>query len=172
MNEPRPAMISARPPESRSSVAKSWKTRTGSSELSTVTALVSRMRFVRAPRRAEHDRGRRDGEVRPVVLADAEDVEPDLVGELDLLHQIAQPLRRVGAGTELRERVDPDLHAGALYLCGRESPWLLKDVDRARDDQADRHQRDDRLHAHQLFALGVSGMVSVGLNAAALVSET
>ena len=35
MKEPRPAMISARPPESRSSVAKSWKTRTGSSELST-----------------------------------------------------------------------------------------------------------------------------------------
>ena len=48
MNEPRPAMISARPPESRSSVANSWKTRTGSSEESTVTALVSRMRVVRA----------------------------------------------------------------------------------------------------------------------------
>ena len=47
MNEPRPAMISARPPEMRSSVAKSWKTRTGSSELSTLTALVSRMRVVR-----------------------------------------------------------------------------------------------------------------------------
>ena len=30
MNEPRPAMISARPPLSRSSVAKSWNTRTGS----------------------------------------------------------------------------------------------------------------------------------------------
>ena len=41
-------MISARPPEIRSSVAKSWKTRTGSSELSTETALVSRMRSVRA----------------------------------------------------------------------------------------------------------------------------
>ena len=53
MNEPRPAMISARPPESRSTVAKSWKTRTGSSELSTVTALVSRICSVRtaaAPR--------------------------------------------------------------------------------------------------------------------------
>ena len=48
MNEPRPAMISARPPDSRSSVAKSWNTRTGSSELSTVTALVRRMRCVRA----------------------------------------------------------------------------------------------------------------------------
>ena len=48
MNEPRPTMISARPPESRSTVAKSWKTRTGSSELSTVTALDSRIRSVRA----------------------------------------------------------------------------------------------------------------------------
>ena len=48
MNEPRPAMISARPPESRSSVANSWKTRTGSSELSTVTALESRIVRVRS----------------------------------------------------------------------------------------------------------------------------
>ena len=48
MNDPRPTMISARPPESRSRVAKSWKTRTGSSELSTVTALVSRIRTVRS----------------------------------------------------------------------------------------------------------------------------
>ena len=48
MNEPRPAMISARPPESRSSVANCWKTRTGSSELSTLTALERRIRFVRS----------------------------------------------------------------------------------------------------------------------------
>ena len=85
-------MISARPPDSRSSVAKSWKTRTGSSELSTVTALVSRMRSRARGRRGEHDRGRGDREVGAVVLADAEDVEADLVGELDLLEQVAQPL--------------------------------------------------------------------------------
>ena len=48
MNEPRPAMISARPPESRSSVANSSNTRTGSSELITETALVSRICFVRS----------------------------------------------------------------------------------------------------------------------------
>ena len=35
--------------------------------------------------RGEHDRGRRDGEVRTVVLPDTEDVEPDAVGQLDLL---------------------------------------------------------------------------------------
>ncbi len=48
MNEPRPAMISARPLERRSSVENCWNTRTGSSELSTVTALVSLMVFVLA----------------------------------------------------------------------------------------------------------------------------
>ena len=48
MNEPLPAMISARPPEIRSRVAKSWNTLTGSSELRTDTALVSRIRRVHA----------------------------------------------------------------------------------------------------------------------------
>ena len=46
MNEPRPAQISARPPERLSTVANSSNTRTGSSELSTVTALASRIRSV------------------------------------------------------------------------------------------------------------------------------
>ena len=45
-------------------------------------------------RGAEHDGRRRHGEVGAVVLADAEDVEADLVGELDLLHQVAQALLR------------------------------------------------------------------------------
>ncbi len=95
MNEPRPAMISARPPESRSRVAKSWNTRTGSSEQSTDTALVSRTRSVRVGGRGEHDGGRGDGEVRPVVLADAEHVEADLVGEHDLLlDEVAEAARR------------------------------------------------------------------------------
>ncbi len=48
MNDPRPAMISALPPESRSSVENCWKTRIGSSELSTLTALESRILLVRA----------------------------------------------------------------------------------------------------------------------------
>src|SRR5882672_12780509 len=48
MEEPRPTTISARPRDSRSSVANSWNARTGSSALSTVTALVRRMRCVRA----------------------------------------------------------------------------------------------------------------------------
>jgi hypothetical protein len=47
MNDPRPRMTSARPFDAASTVAKRWKTRTGSSELSTVTAEPSRMRLVR-----------------------------------------------------------------------------------------------------------------------------
>ena len=47
MNEPLPAMISARPCEIASTVAKSWNTRTGSAEDNTVTALVNLIRFVR-----------------------------------------------------------------------------------------------------------------------------
>ena len=48
MNDPRPAITSARPLEIRSRVAKFWKTRTGSSELRTVTALERRIFCVRA----------------------------------------------------------------------------------------------------------------------------
>ena len=111
MNEPRPAMISARPPETRSSVAKSWKTRTGSSELITETALVSRMRDVRAAAAARMTAGAETVNSWPVVLADAEHVEPDLVGQLDLLEQVLHPLldgeRRIG---QLTERVDAEFH--------------------------------------------------------------
>ncbi len=42
--------------------------------------------------RTQHDRGGGHEEVGPVVLADAEHVEPELVGELDLLHQLIHPL--------------------------------------------------------------------------------
>ena len=53
MKEPRPAMISARPPEMRSTVANCWKTRTGSSDESTVTALETYLRGDDRPRRAD-----------------------------------------------------------------------------------------------------------------------
>ena len=50
----------------------------------------------RRPRRGgcQHHRRRRHGELGPVVLPDAEDVEPDLVRELDLLHEVAETLVR------------------------------------------------------------------------------
>ena len=65
----------------------------------------------------ERDRGRRDGVVRPVMLAEAEHVEPDPVGELDLLHEIGEGLvetdrlagRRIEPG--LGEGVDAKFHA-------------------------------------------------------------
>ena len=46
MNEPLPTISSARPPDTRSRVTKFWKTRTGSAELSTITALDSLIVFV------------------------------------------------------------------------------------------------------------------------------
>ena len=50
------------------------------------------------------------------MLSDPEDVEADLVCELDLLEQVAQPLLRADGSprcriaAKLRKGVDPDLH--------------------------------------------------------------
>src|ERR671939_390429 len=114
MNEPRPAMISARPPEIRSSVAKFWKTRTGSSELSTVTALVRRMFFVRSAAAASTTAGAEDSVVGAVGLADAEDLEAELIREFDLLEEVAKPLCRVGLGAEVGEGVEAKFHQRLL----------------------------------------------------------
>ena len=71
--------------------------------------------------RGEHDRGSRHGEVRPMVLPYAEHVEPDLVGELDLLEQVAEALGRsddpprVRVGRQLGEGVDPELEVISLH---------------------------------------------------------
>ena len=64
--------------------------------------------------RREHDGRGGDGEVGPVVLAHAEDVESELVGELRFLQQVAQAGRWVGVRPvrQLRERVDAELHGG------------------------------------------------------------
>ncbi len=73
------------------------------------------------PRRPLGDGGQRhrrcrDGEVGAVVLADPEDVQPDLVGERRLLDQVAQALRgrdrppRGRVGRELREGVETEFH--------------------------------------------------------------
>ena len=52
------------------------------------------MRLVRVGRRGQRHGRRRGRIVGPVVLAEAEHVEPDLVGKRDLLDQVAQPLVR------------------------------------------------------------------------------
>ena len=71
------------------------------------------------PRRADRERHRRgrDGVVRPVVLAEAEHVEADAVGELDLLHEIgegpveADRLAGRGIAPGLDKGVDAEFHA-------------------------------------------------------------
>jgi hypothetical protein len=79
--------------------------------------------FLVRGRRRKHDRRRRDRIVRPVMLAQAEHVEPDLVGKLDLLNQVLQPLRRaysvpgLGVGADIAERVETEFHAAHPAPC-------------------------------------------------------
>ena len=103
MKEPRPRITSARPFEAALSVEKRWNTRIGSSDDSTVTAEPSQMRLVRPGDRREHDVGSGYGEVRPVMLADADDIDADFVGEHRLLDDVADDLRvRAGACRRVR----------------------------------------------------------------------
>ena len=66
--------------------------------------------------RQRHGR-RGDGEVGAVVLADAEDVEADLIGQLDLLEEVAQPPCRVDLGADVGKGVEAKFHLG--FLSGR-----------------------------------------------------
>src|SRR5258708_18612589 len=67
-------------------------------------------------RRGQDDRRRGVGEIVPVVFADAKNIHPDTVGELDLLQKIVQALRGTKANPGHRvssrgdEAVDADLH--------------------------------------------------------------
>jgi hypothetical protein len=75
--------------------------------------------------RPQHHRRGRDGEVGAVVLADAEDVESDLLGEDDLLHEVAHALLRARARGYVGERRQPELHGGQdSDGCARnDCPW-------------------------------------------------
>jgi len=84
-------------------VANCWKTRTGSSELSTVT-------LGSGGDRGQQHRRRGDREVETVVLPHGEHVEAQLVGQLGLLLQLAGPLLRRHAGGEIPERCQAELH--------------------------------------------------------------
>ena len=88
-------MISARPPESRSSVANCWWTRTGSSELITLTALVRRIRCVRSAAAAS-------------TTAGADTTKSGLAHPGALIGPAAS--RQQG---ELTEGVEPDLHGAS-----------------------------------------------------------
>ena len=71
---------------------------------------------LRAPGGGAQDDGRSaHGEVGTVVLADGEDVEPEGVGELDLLDEVREALLgRDRVGGQLAEGVDADLHASTV----------------------------------------------------------
>jgi hypothetical protein len=45
-----------------------------------------------------------------MVLADPEHVEAELVGQPDLLHEIAQPLTRPNGRSDVREGHEPEFH--------------------------------------------------------------
>ena len=74
------------------------------------------MRFVRGGGRGKRHGRRRDRIIRPMMLAETEDVEADPVGELDLLQQIGEALvdvdrfagQRIAAGFD--ESVSAELH--------------------------------------------------------------
>ena len=78
-----------------------------------MTADDSRMRCVRGGG-AEDDGGGGDGVVGAVVLADGEHVEPELVGELDLLHELAHALLRRDARMQVGEGGEAEFHAVSL----------------------------------------------------------
>ena len=88
-----------------------------------MTALVSRMRLGALGGGGQQHRRRRGEEIRPVMLADAEHLQADLIGQLDLLHQVAQPLRRARGlpGGRVRrvldEGIDADFHGGLSRRC-------------------------------------------------------
>ena len=70
-----------------------------------MTAEPRWMRSVRPAIAAEHDLGRRDRELVAVVLADAEEVEAEPVGEHRLLDDVAQHLRVRAAARRRRPAV-------------------------------------------------------------------
>ena len=95
-------------------MANSSNRRTGSAALSTVTALREADAFRARGRRAEDDGGCGVEELFAMVLADAERVEPRMIGALDLRDQLVQAIRRADRTTVLgerrREAVDADFH--------------------------------------------------------------
>ena len=93
MNEPRPRITSARPFDSALSVENRWNTRTGVIRAEHGHRRPEEDALGSAGDRREHDLGRGDGKVAAMVLADAEGVDADLVGEDRFLDDVAQHLR-------------------------------------------------------------------------------
>ena len=115
MNDPRPTMISARPPESRSTVENSWNTRIGSSELSTVTALVSRIRFVRAAAAASTTAGVETAKsgrwCSPTPNTSSPTSSASSISSMRSRRRCSAP---ISPCARVREREDADLHVDVL----------------------------------------------------------
>ena len=92
MKLPRPTIASARPPDTAFRVENRWNARTGSSVDSTVTAVPSLMRAGSPGNGRQHHFGRRNREIRPVMFAQTDEVDPSLIGHHGLFHHIAQHL--------------------------------------------------------------------------------
>ena len=77
---------------------------------------MRRILLVRAAAASQDHGGRRNRVVRPMVFSHAENVQPHLVGKLDLLQEVLQPAAHVelaprrGIEGRLRERVNADFH--------------------------------------------------------------
>src|SRR3984893_8239904 len=77
----------------------------------------------------EHDCGRRHGEVGSVVLADAEHVEPDLIGQLYFFQEIAESLcGSDGLVRQLREGIDTKFDCSTVTVRSRASMQRASNV--------------------------------------------
>ena len=84
-------MTSARPFDAASRVANRWNTRTGSSELNTVTAEPSRIRSVDQRRQPAGIQGKTAN--LPVELTNSKDIDADLIGEYAFIDDVPNHLR-------------------------------------------------------------------------------
>ena len=79
---PRPAMISARPPEIRSTVAKSSKTRTGIRRAQDGDRARQADALGHRRNRRQYDGRGRDRHIQPMVFADRKNIETRRIGKL------------------------------------------------------------------------------------------
>ena len=110
MNEPRPAMISARPPEMQIELGELLEHADG-----VVRAQHGDRARQADPLGPRGDGGERDcrrghEKIGAMVLADREHVQAELIGELRLLEQVAHPLLRSDARGEVGEGCKSKFH--------------------------------------------------------------
>ena len=142
VNEPRPRMTSARPFDAASSVANRWTTRTGSSELSTVTAEPRRMRLVRPAIAASTTSGAETAKsarwCSPTPKKSTPSVSASTASSMTSRMTCACGSElAVGPRGDVAERIQPELEMRChQVLCSRElSKGIVKGNDRKRNCQ-------------------------------------